>query len=230
MGVTPHRSLSFSLGSELKKNFYKILGVHQKADPEKIKNAYRRAAKRFHPDVSPKSEEKFKEVQEAYEILSDPEKKAVYDQQILEKPNSKIRNDHPHHSTPIFSPLSIFNDMDVFFTRMEHFWRNDFFGEREENQSDFYIEIIISPEEARVGCELLLKIPIWAICRRCKGTGDIKDLICGLCRGRGEVKIEKKIKVTIPSGIKDGMKIRVPLKDSDLSRTYSITATIRVYR
>jgi DnaJ-class molecular chaperone len=230
MGVTSHRSLPLSFGSKLKKNFYKILGVNQKADPEKIKSAYRRAAKRYHPDISPKNGERFKEIQEAYETLSDPEKKAVYDRHVLEKPTSNLRNDLPHYSTTIFFPLNIFNDMDEFFTGMEHFWRYDSFSEREENQSDFYIEIIVSPEEARVGCELLLKIPIWVICRRCKGTGNIRDLICGLCRGRGEVKLEKKIKVTIPSGIKDGMKIRVPLKDSDLNRIYYITATLRVSR
>ena len=214
----------------MKKNFYKILGVNQKADPEKIKSAYRRAAKRYHPDVSPKNEERFKEVQEAYETLSDPKKKAVYDQMVSEKPNSKMRHDHPRYSPPIFSPLNIFNDIDEFFARVEHSWSNDIFSEKEEEQSDFFIEMILSPEEARIGCELLLKIPLWVICRRCKGTGNIGDLICGLCRGRGEVKLEKKIKITIPSGVKDGMKIRIPLKDSDLRRTYFITATLRVYR
>ena len=101
----------------MKKNFYKILGVNQKADPEKIKSAYRRAAKRYHPDISPKNEEKFKEVQEAYETLSDPEKKAVYDQQVLEKPNSGMRHDRLRDSPPIFSSFNIFNDMDDFFCR-----------------------------------------------------------------------------------------------------------------
>lgn len=226
--MTDERSLLLSLGSKLKKNFYKILGVNQKADPEKIKSAYRRAAKRFHPDVSPKNVEKFKEVQEAYETLSDPEKKAVYDQKGLEKPNSNIRHDYPRYSAPISSSFNLFNDMDEFLARIEPSWSNNSFGEEEE--SDFFIEIILSPEEAKVGCELLLKIPLWTICRRCKGTGNIRDLICGLCRGRGEVKLEKKIRITIPSGVKDGMKIRVPVKDSDLSRTYFITATLRVYR
>jgi DnaJ-class molecular chaperone len=50
----------------MKRNFYKVLGVNQKADPEKIKRAYRQAAKLLHPDVSPRNEEEFREVQEAY--------------------------------------------------------------------------------------------------------------------------------------------------------------------
>jgi DnaJ-class molecular chaperone len=141
-----------------------------------------------------------------------------------------MRHDHPRYSPPIFSPFNIFNDMDEFFARVEHSWSKDIFSEKEEEQSDFLIEIILSPEEARVVYELLLKIPLWAICRRCKGTGNIKGFNRGLCRGRGEVKLEKKIKITIPSGVKDGMKIRVPLKDSDLRRTYFITAALRVYR
>jgi len=61
----------------MKKNFYKVLGVNQKAGPERIRSAYRQAAKRYHPDVSPRNEEKFREVQEAYETLSNPEKKAL---------------------------------------------------------------------------------------------------------------------------------------------------------
>lgn len=56
----------------MKKDFYKTLGVDQKADLKAIENAYRRAAKRFHPDLSPRDEERFKELQEAYEALSDP--------------------------------------------------------------------------------------------------------------------------------------------------------------
>jgi DnaJ-class molecular chaperone len=209
----------------MKRDFYKILGVNQKAGPEKIRKAYRQAAKLYHPDVSPRNEEKFKEVQEAYETLSDPKKRSVYDQQVLENPTSKTRHYPPHYSPPKYSPFNLFHDIDELFAGFERSWRNDiydFFSEREETQSDFSVEIILSREEARAGCELLLKIPLWVICRRCQGTGSVRDLICGLCRGRGEQKVEKKIKVTIPSGVKNGMKMRIPLKDPDLSRTQII--------
>ena len=59
----------------MKEDFYRILGINQEADPAKIKRAYRGAVKRYHPDISPKDEERFKEVQAAYETLSDPKKR-----------------------------------------------------------------------------------------------------------------------------------------------------------
>src|SRR5579872_3744879 len=64
------------------RDYYKILGVERSAAAEQIKTAYRRLARKFHPDVSkePRAEERFKEVQEAYEVLKDPEKRAAYDQ------------------------------------------------------------------------------------------------------------------------------------------------------
>jgi len=62
-----------------KRNFYKVLNVKQDAGPSEIKRAYRSAAKRYHPDVSSENAEKFKQVQEAYETLSNPGKKTLYD-------------------------------------------------------------------------------------------------------------------------------------------------------
>ena len=64
------------------KDYYKVLGVARTANADEIKRAYRKLARRYHPDVSkePQAEEKFKEVQEAYEVLRDPEKRRAYDQ------------------------------------------------------------------------------------------------------------------------------------------------------
>jgi molecular chaperone DnaJ len=203
----------------MRKNFYKVLGVNQKAGPEKIKRAYRQAAKLFHPDVSPRNEEKFKEVQEAYETLSNPGKKAVYDREILEKsgstPRSKRYNAYPSRSRP----SSVFDEIAPFFGRFEGFWMDGwpyFFGERDQDHTDLSVEITLTPLEAIRGCEIPLKMPFWADCRRCRGTGYVKGLICGFCRGRGKEKIEKKITITIPSGVKNGILIRIPLKDPDL--------------
>jgi DnaJ-class molecular chaperone len=217
------------VGLQLKKNFYKVLGVNQEADPNRIKKAYRKAAKKYHPDVYPKSEEKFKEIQEAYETLSDPKKRALYDQESLKKPNIDIRHHAPRYSTPLHPPFSFFYEIGEIFSFLERSWMNesyDFFGE-EESQNIFSAEIILSPEEAKRGCEIPFKIPIWKNCRRCQGTGNIRGLICGFCRGRGEEKLEKKIKISIPSCVRDGMRIKVPLFKPGLSMTY-IVATIKI--
>ncbi|MFQ5946940.1 MAG: DnaJ domain-containing protein, partial [Anaerolineae bacterium] len=65
------------------RDYYRILGVERKADPSEIKRAYRRLARRHHPDVNPgdaNAQERFKEINEAYEVLSDPEKRSKFDQ------------------------------------------------------------------------------------------------------------------------------------------------------
>jgi DnaJ-class molecular chaperone len=212
----------------MKKNFYKVLGVNQKAGPEKIKRAYRQAAKRYHPDVSPRNEEKFKEVQEAYETLSDPEKKALYDREILEK---GAASPQPYDSDPLKSyPSSPFNEIDQFLRRFEDSWmgrRSDFFGEREKSFTDLSVEITLTPSEARRGCEIPLKIPFRVICRRCRGSGFVGELICGLCRGHGEQRLEKKINVSIPPGVRSGTEMRIPLRNPELGGG-DLIATLKV--
>lgn len=213
----------------MKRNLYKVLGVNQKADPQKIKRAYRRAAKRYHPDVSPKNEEKFKEVQEAYETLSDPKRKALYDQEMSMK--SAPRPKAYSYSYPLWAgPSGLFNEVDRFFSTFEKFRmdsRPEFSGEWEEDSRDLSLEITLTPAEARDGCEIPLKMPLWIDCRRCRGTGYVTGLICGFCRGLGKEKIKKKITVTIPPGVKNGIRIRIPLRDPDF-RSVSLVATLRV--
>jgi DnaJ-class molecular chaperone len=214
----------------MKKNFYKVLGVNQKAGPEKIKKAYRQAAKRYHPDVSPRSEEKFREVQEAYDTLSDPEKKALYDREILEE-RSPALSAQSYYSHPLRSyPSSLFNEIDHFFGRFEDFWMGrwpDFFGEKDQSHQDLSVEITLTPSEARKGCKVVLEIPFWKSCRRCRGTGFAGELTCGLCRGRGEERLEKKIKVSIPPGMRSGTEMRIPLRYLEL-RGGDLIATVKV--
>ncbi len=213
-----------------KKDLYRILGVNRKADPAKIKKAYRLAAKKYHPDVSPKDEEKFREVQEAYETLSDPEKKAIYDREI--SPKSTPRPSRGGVSQPLRPRASsFFDEIDRFFSTVEDFWtdrRPEFSDEWEEDQTDLRsVEIILTASEAKNGCEVPLTVRFWGDCRRCLGTGFKEGLICGLCRGRGKERLQKKVRITIPSGVKNGMRIRVPLKDRDL-RGVDFIAILRV--
>ncbi len=216
----------------MKKNFYKVLGVNQEAGPDKIKGAYRRAAKRYQPDVSRKNGEKFREVQEAYETLSDPEKKALYDLEISRKHSPAVRprpySSHPEHS----HPSSLSDEIDQFFGRFEDLWRDpwaDFFGEIEQSYQDLSVDIILTPSEARKGCKVLLEIPFWNRCKKCRGTGYDKEWICSLCRGRGEERLEKKIRVTLPAGVTNGTEIRIPLRRLGL-RGGNLIATVKVAR
>ena len=216
----------------MKKNYYKVLGINRKAGPEKIKRAYRQAAKRYHPDVSPRSEGKFREVQEAYETLSNPEKKALYDRENLRKRPPAV-GPQPPHSYPLRSyPSGLFNEIDQFFARFEDFWTDQgsaFLDERDQIDTNLAVEITLTPSEAREGCNVPLEIPFRERCRRCRGSGFVGGLICGVCRGRGEEPFEKKISVTFPPGMSSGTKMKIPLRDLGL-RGGDLIATIKVTR
>jgi DnaJ-class molecular chaperone len=208
----------------LKKNFYKILGVPEESDAAKIKKGYRRAAKRFHPDVSPRGEEKFKEVQEAYETLSDPGKRALYDQEFLRKPVAKA-TPFPTFSWP--GPASLLDEIDRFFTHFDDFWENDledFFRSTRESRQDIYVTLRLTPSEARRGHKIPIAVPVWGECSRCHGTGRTKTLICGRCRGKGRTKTEERVSVPIPPKVEDGMRLRVPLSGEGIH----LVVTLRV--
>ncbi|MDV3205182.1 molecular chaperone DnaJ [Candidatus Phytoplasma melaleucae] len=172
----------------MKKDYYNILGLSRNANEDDIKKAYRRLAKKYHPDVSkePNADEKFKEIQEAYRVLSDPGKKAQYD--------------NPGHSfsgfNENFSGFQDFNnssfDFDIF---------SSFFGSKTSNRNktgsgeDKHIKIIIDFMEAALGTEKKIKFDIQEDCSYCGGTGakskeDIK--ICSYCNGLGYVAISQR--------------------------------------
>lgn len=212
----------------MKRNFYKILGVNQNADPGAIKKAYRKRAKRYHPDISPRDEDKFKEIQEAYETLSDPERKATYDREGLEPPPPPAQ--YFHSAGTVDFPFHLFHIMEGLFPGFGDFIPGEvagFWSEKGDIPDPPAVEIILTPEEARSGGEIFLKIPFRTSCSRCGGMGTIRGLICGLWRGRGEEKMGKKIKVKIPEGMRDGMEMRIPLKGGKLGMTHMI-ATIKV--
>ena len=206
----------------MKKNFYRILGINQEADPAKIKRAYRRAAKRYHPDISPKNEEKFRQVQTAYETLSDPQKKSTYDEQFTKQPAHDARSYAPADLAP--SSLPIFDEIERIFFDLNSFWNNEENGllaTFAEDRGDLHLEVILTREEAVLGCEIPIEIPYSRGCKRCYGTGWVGNLICGFCRGDGREKRRKEMKIRIPSGVRSGMVMRKRInldgKEKDLS-------------
>ena len=101
-------------------------------------------------------------------------------------------------------------------------------GAAPEDYTDLLsLEITLTASEARDGCEIPLEVPFWADCRRCLGTGFKEGLICGLCRGYGKERVQRKIRITIPSGVRSGMQIRIPLKGRKLGGV-DLIATLRV--
>ncbi len=178
------------------KDLYAILGVSRNASQEEIKKAYRKKALEYHPDRNPgnpEAEEKFKEASEAYSILSDPQKREIYDRYGYDA----LKNSGGYGGYTDFS--SIFDEFDDIFGDI----LGDFFGfggssrrrrSRPRKGDDIWIEITLDFEEAVLGTEKEVEVPRKEKCEVCNGTGvepGHKKEVCPTCKGRGTIRISQ---------------------------------------
>lgn len=183
------------MASVTKRDYYDILGVDKGVSDDELKKAYRKLARQHHPDLhtdanhKKTAEEKFKEINEAYEILSDQEKRKRYDM---------FGHGGPQQGPGGFDGFDFqrggFGDVfnDIF---------EDFFGQARaggggsaERGNDLQYNLEISFDEAVYGKEAKLKIPRWEICAECKGTGaksaaSVKT--CSSCKGAGQLRFQQ---------------------------------------
>jgi molecular chaperone DnaJ len=166
-----------------KKDYYDILGVNKDASTDDVKRAYRKLARTHHPDVSkePDAEDKFKEITEAYRVLSDDEKRAKYDRFGHQGVNGQGAQD--------FSGFGGFEDIfDMMF--------NGGFGRRNsytgpEKGSDLRYDLTLTLEEAVFGVEKEITIQRYETCEVCDGSGaepGSKVETCPICNGSGQVR------------------------------------------
>jgi molecular chaperone DnaJ len=174
----------------MKRDYYEILGVARSATDDELKKAYRKLALKHHPDKNPDdrraAEERFKELAEAYGVLSDPERRAAYD-----------RFGHAAFEQgmgPGFDFTAGFEDIigDLF---------GDFFGTgrrggrgRSRRGQDLRYELELSFEEAAFGVEKAIKVPRLAACETCSGRGSkpgTSPKTCPQCRGSGQVRFQQ---------------------------------------
>lgn len=179
-----------------KRDYYEVLGVSRDATTEEIKKAYRKLALQYHPDRNPgdkTAEEKFKEIGEAYEVLSDPEKRAAYDQygHAAFDPRARVGT---HTYGPFHDPFEIFRE--VFGSGVESVF-DDIFGigrfdpTRPQQGEDLRYDLEISFEEAARGCEKEITIRRLETCTECGGSGaepGARLRSCPTCGGRGQVR------------------------------------------
>ena len=169
------------------KDYYEILGVSRNATDEELKKAYRQLAIKYHPDRNPdneKAEEKFKEINEAYSVLSDSVKRAQYDQFGTVDDNGFSSNFTASSFDDIFSNISsMFGDIfgDYGFEEKRR--------KRPQKGEDIKIELTIDFKEAVFGAEKEIEIKRKKVCEACEGTGAEKGGFetCSYCRGTGEV-------------------------------------------
>jgi len=199
----------------MKRNLYRILGVRQDADLAKIKRAYRQAAKRYHPDISPGTAKQFRDAEEAYDILSDPKKKAIYDRENPRELPVRMSN---FEATPPSRP-----PYDSFFLDFNDPWAEhiaESFVNSRRRLKGLAAEIILTPQEALQGGEIALPVQFEILCERCDGSGRFAGLICDKCLGSGKIGREVVIHLQIPAGLRNGLVERIPLWNSRYQEVY----------
>ncbi len=203
------------------KDYYKILGIKRDASEREIKQAYRRLARKHHPDVNPgdkTAEARFKEINEAYEVLSDKENRQKYDQ-YGDQWKYADQFDKARGQQNIYRDFSSggargfhFDAGDLEGLFGDLFWgsRSGTTGRRARSRrgQDVEYPVEVTLEEAFQGTSRILSMENQQACSTCQGTGRIQNALCSVCRSTGTVTGMKQIEVKIPSGVKDGSRVR----------------------
>jgi molecular chaperone DnaJ len=191
-----------------KRDYYEVLGVKKNASLDEIKKAYREMALRYHPDRVPheqkkEAEEKFKEISEAYAVLSDAQKRALYDQYG----HSGIDQRYAYEDifkgadfSSVFQDLGDFGFGSSLFDEIFSDLGFDIFGTRHTTRAsggrrrgrDLQVAVDITLEEAASGAEKSITVPGYELCSTCSGSGTkpgTKKITCPQCRGSGRTVV-----------------------------------------
>ena len=179
-----------------KRDYYEVLGVSKEADEKEIKSAFRKLAKKYHPDVSkePDAAEKFKEAQEAYAVLSDEQKRRQYDQYghaAFDQMNGGAGFDFSD-----FDFSDIFGDLfgSAFgggFGGFGGFGGGSSRGSRARRGADKLMRVDLTFDEAVFGCKKKINLDVYEECDECSGKGGKGEKTCSTCHGSGTVTAQQ---------------------------------------
>jgi len=212
-----------------KKNYYETLGVSRNASEQEIKKAYRRLARQHHPDVNSgdkSAEARFKEINEAYEVLSSQKNRKKYDKygdqwQYAEQFEQVRRQQAPRRDFGSGDGATSFHfeggDMgslfdDILFGggRARTYTRRT----RPMRGRNIETPVEVTLEEAFHGTTRTISLQSEEPCSACQGTGFIQNMPCSTCQGAGSVPRIKRLEVKIPAGVKTGSRVRIAGKGS----------------
>jgi hypothetical protein len=223
------------------KDYYVILGISPTATTQGIQRAFRTLAKQYHPDrVGPQGTSAFQDIVEAYEVLSDPERREVYDRRLrpsataagawpqpeplIPKPSRYVQrlwDDplQPEQQSILYDFMTLRPSFEALRARV----LRNFTGvgvPKGERIEGLNVEVILSPDEARRGGVLRLGVPVFAPCTRCAGTGHTWGVACLVCMGQGVSEQEKMVAVRIPPQVRHGTILEMPLRGLGLHNFY----------
>jgi DnaJ-class molecular chaperone len=214
------------------KDYYSVLGIPKNALEKDIKSAYRKLARKWHPDTNPdnpkEAEEKFKDITEAYEVLGDPEKRKKYDvlgpnwQQAARQAEQQrryrtqyndqdVEYDFGPGAGPGAGPSGFSDFFDMFFSGIgrRQTQTTSTHGGFAQRGQDVETTIELGLREVYDGGKKAISVQVEDLCPRCRGTGTENGRLCSQCHGTGRVLLTKKFDVSIPKGIRDGQRIRL---------------------
>jgi curved DNA-binding protein len=212
------------------KDYYEILQAPRTATADEIKKSYRKLARKYHPDLNPGDSDaaaKFRDVQEAYEVLSDEEKRNRYDRLGANWKTGEQFRPPPNweRETVDAGGFESFGDFGAEggFGGFSDFFETLFRGQRgfrsgsgfrggdgfRKRGRDMQAEVSITLEEVHRGTRRSFTVEIDEPCPECGGSGTKDDQPCPACRGRGTRPGQKTLEVTIPAGIRDGAVLRL---------------------
>ena len=222
------------------KDYYNSLGVKRNASEKEIKTAFRKQARKHHPDLNPndrEAEARFKEVNEAYEVLSDKEKRKKYDQFGSDWDRYQQTSGSPggfdfsryqgfdgsstgggggtyHTSTSGIPGDTDYSDFfEMLFGRQSGvsngYYSTGRRGTVPRVGEDYEHEVEVTLEEAFTGTQRILQMEVPEACQQCGGRGVTGNKVCPICNGKGTVARMKRIEVKIPPGARTGSRVRI---------------------
>ena len=208
------------------RDFYEVLGVSRDASAEDIKKAYRRLARRYHPDLNrgsrkTQAEKKFKELNEAHEVLSDPEIRKKYDKygprwqeaEAYEQARAQAGAQPGAGGGFSYGESANFEDLfGSFFGRHEQAGPQTGFRGFSSKGEDLETTVLLSPHQVLTGTSRRVELTDSVPCATCRGTGGQRHNPCPTCHGMGTKPETRTIDVKIPAGVEEGTRVRVPGK------------------
>jgi DnaJ-class molecular chaperone len=203
------------------KDYYQILGVGRNASEKEIKQAYRRLARRHHPDLNPgdkSAEARFKEINAAYEVLSNPEKRRKYDQfgdqwEYAEQFAKAGGEERVRWDFGKGGAAFEYGDVGDFGDIFSSLFGDAGIGSRvkrgPQRGHDIESSIEVTLEEAYHGSTRIIQLQGEDPCTACGGTGKVGNRVCTICNGAGAKIIPRRLEVKVPPGVKDGSRIRI---------------------